>query len=404
MNKNSALTLASGILIGAAGGWFLKPVPPAASIGADHRATEPDMKRSLRTTDAARERERVANRWIGRAGAEGTEKVAKEIPADEMRAVMEKMFSSMWGGIDEKQMGDLLRVMIAWADKDKETALAWARNLEIPQQREIAMTGIARSIGKTDPMAGFEIYSETGTVTTAAAGRALEGMMEEVYRLAAAKGAEALVDIARRSPVNETRTIHGVRLEYPEGFDFATLMDGLAKISRSNLIFDKAIVPPDPMGQWVLRDPDAAFDYVASRIAKGGQLRLDSMVYEMGEKSGSLEARRWIAGKLASVPSDQIPAFVRGAGVLNSPGIFRQYLQEMPSEAADEFRLQSVKLYPGSAMELLLDIPSVDDRVALVERLRGVKDPSHILGQLKKWEVPQERIDQVSEAIRQQDP
>ncbi|RYD17803.1 MAG: hypothetical protein EOP88_24800 [Verrucomicrobiaceae bacterium] len=362
------------------------------------------MKRSLRATDAALERGRAAKRWIDRAETEGMEKVAPEVPPDDMAAVMEKMFSSTWGGLTGKQMGDLLRLMISWAKQDKDGALAWARNLEVSQQREIALTGIAAGVGKTDPMAGFEIYSETGTVTTAAAGRALEAMMEEVYRLAAAKGAEALVDIARRSPVNETRTIHGVRLEYPEGFDFATLMDGLAKISRSNMIFDKAIVPPDPMGQWVLRDPDAAFDYVASRIANGGQLRLDSMVYEMGEKSGSLEARRWIAGKLASVPSDQIPAFVRGAGVLNSPGIFRQYLQEMPAEAADEFRLQSVKLYPGYAMELLLDIPSVDDRVALVERLRGVKDADQILAQLKKWEVPQERIDQVGKTIRQQDP
>lgn len=359
------------------------------------------MKRSVRSDDAAKEKGRVAKRWVDRAESEGMTAVAGQIPPTEMAVVMEEMFSSMWGGLDDKQMADVLRLMVSWAKQDKEGALAWARNLTVPQQREIALTGIASVVGKDDPMAGFGIYVEIGELNTRASGHVLTNMMRDVYRLAAEKGADAVLDITRRSPANNSGVIHHVALEYPEGFDFAKLMDGLAGISRSNMSFDKSIVPPDPMGQWVLRDPDAAFGYAASSIANGGRVSLSDMAYEVGKKSGLLEARRWMAGKMAAVPSDQIPRFIHGAGLLTSPGLFRQYLQEMPEESAAEFRLQSLKVQPMIAMDLLLDIPSLDDRVALVERLRAVKNADPILDKLRKWEVPQERIDQVGETIRQ---
>lgn len=66
---------------------------------------------------------------------------------------------------------------------------------------------------------------------------------------------------------------------------------------------------------------------------------------------------------------------VRQSGLLNSPGILRKYIAAMPEESVAEF--QSIQA-STSTLEILQDVPEVEDRLAIVRRLREVTDPKYI--------------------------
>lgn len=401
-NHNTALILLTGIVIGAAGGWLVKPATPAAPADAVLKAEGPGTKRSSRDDAAKLEKSRVATRWIDRMERDGVKDVAKEIPTGDIQATMEKMMASMWGGMDEEQVGQLMCLMEAWAEQDAEGALAWARRLDVPRQREIALTGVAVAIGKKDPMAGFEIYTEVGEVNVHINSDLLSRMMDEVYQQATAKGVDTLLDIARRTPENKTRMLESVSIDYPEGFDFAKLIDGLAKVSspEGGGRILRSFTPSSPLGKWALRDPDAAFGYALERTGEGRYVSLDEVDYEMARKSGTTEAVRWMGEKLASLERDQLEALLPQSGLLNSPGRLRNYAGVMPEAAANELRFQAIKASPY-AIEVLQDVPSVEDRVAMIERLRGVQKPGLIRSALQQWKVPQDRIDEVMKTVTQ---
>jgi hypothetical protein len=402
MNHKNAHTLLTGMIIGAVAGWLVKPAPQVARENISKEATGPGTKRSSRDDAAMLERGRVATRWIDRMEKDGVERVGEEIPTGDVRPLMEKMMTAMWGGMSGQQVGQLMFLMETWAEQDAEGALAWARGLDVSRQREIALTGVAVVIGNKDPMAGFEIYTEVGEVNVQIENGPLRPMMDEVYRLAAAKGVDALLEIVRRTPENKTRTLPRVSIDYPEGFDFARFIDGLATVNRTDgkVWLSRSFTPPDPLGRWALRDADAAFDHALTRTGEGRYASVDEMDREMAQKSGNTEAVRWMGDKLASLEPAQLAALLPRSGLLNSPGRLRGYAEIMPEAAAQEFRVQAIQASPY-LIEILQDVPGMEERMAVIERLRGVKEPGFIRSAMNQWQVPQERIDKVMQAVTQ---
>ena len=397
-----AFTLFTGILIGVAGAWLVKPSSPARLKDTFQNAARSDTKRSTRGDAAQLEKSRNAARWMDRMEKEGMDKVAEEIPTADMQPLMEKMMASMWGGMSEEQAGQLMFLMETWAEQDAEGALAWARTLEVPRQREIALTGAAVVIGKEDPVAGFEIYAEVGEVNVQIESGPLRPMMDEVYRLAAAKGVGALLEIVSRTPENKTRTHPHVSIEYPEGFDFAKFIDGLATVNsrEGKGWISRSFTPPSPLGRWALRDADAAFDHALTRTGEGRYASVNEMDEEMSEKSGTSEAARWMGEKLASLEPAQLATLLPRSGLLSHPERLRSYAAIMPEAAAREFRFQAIQASPH-LIEILQDVPEVEDRLAVIERLRGVKEPGYIRSFMKQWQVPQDRIDKVTQSVTQ---
>ena len=281
--------------------------------------------------------------------------------------------------------------------------MAWARALSQPQQREVGLVSIAAAVARNDPRAGFEIYAELDEVATPMGGRMLSFMMRTVYNEAARQGIPALLDVVKRTPLNKTRSGEQIEITYPEGTDFKALMDGLLAIKTPE---GKPFEPSNPLGPWGLKDADAAFAYVTLRASEGQRLDLGGMVYELGEKWGTIEAKRWMGAKLASLKPAEQRALLSQADLLSSPGILRTYIAEMPTpEAAAEFRFQVIqysaekKFNPG--YEVLNDVPDVKERVAMIERLRDVKDDRGIRMFLKNWEIPADRIDQITKTVSQ---
>lgn len=402
MKHPSAFTLLTGILIGVAGAWLVKPSSPASLKDTVQKVARSDTKRTTRDDASKLEISRTAARWIDRMEKDGVEKVGEEIPTADMQPLMEKMMAAMWGGMSEQQVGQLMFLMETWAERDAEGALAWARGLEVSRQREIALTGVAVVIGKTDPMAGFEIYTEVGEVNVQIDSDPLRPMMDEVYRLAAAKGVDALLETISRTPENKMRIHPRVSIDYPEGFDFAGFIDGLAAVNRPDgkVWISRSFTPPDPLGRWALRDADAAFDHALARTGEGRYASMDEMDREMSEKSGTTEAVRWMGDKLASLEPGQLAALLPRSGLLNSPGRLRSYAAVMPEAAAQEFRVQAIQASPY-LIEMLQDVPGMEERMEVIERLRGVKEPGFIRSAMKQWQVPQERIDKVMQTVTQ---
>lgn len=131
MKSNTAIALVAGILIGAGGSWILRPshVPESGAqpVSGSSRAIK-----IPRQNAEDLERNRVAKRWLDRMEGGAFEKTVGEIPAGDLEAVIGKMMSSMWGGMNDEQAGQLSKLISAWAEKDPEEALAWARGLDSP--------------------------------------------------------------------------------------------------------------------------------------------------------------------------------------------------------------------------------------------------------------------------------
>jgi hypothetical protein len=398
VNRNTTIILVTGIIIGATSGWLVKPVTPAAAVS---KFAGPKTTLPTRDDTAKREKSRAAARWVARMEKEGVRGVTKEIPPGDIRSVMEEMMASTWGGMSEKQAAQLVLLMEIWEEQDAKGALAWARRLDVPQHRGIALAGVAAGIGKKDPMAGFEIYTEVGVADVPIHSDSLSRMMFDVHRQAAAKGADALLEVARRTPENKTGMLEGIRMGYPEGFDFAKLLDGLAALEAAGGGGGRVLrtfVPSGALGKWGLRDPDAAFDYALSRTAEGQRVRLDDVDYEMSRESSTSDAVRWMGEKLASLEPSQLATLLPGSGLLDNEGRLRSYIRIMPEADARELRYQAIKATP-SVIEILQDVPEMEDRLAVIERLRGVEEPEYIRNAMKQWEVSQERIDRVIETV-----
>lgn len=399
MKPTTLIAMLTGFIAGMGGSLLVRPASRAGD-----EATAADVRRSAtkspRDDAAAQEQSRVAKRWIERIENEGMGETLEKIPAGDMKGVIEKMMVPMWGGMTGEQAERLVSVISAWAEKDPEKALAWARGLDLPRQREIGLCSVAGVVGKKDPMAGFGIYAEIGMVTRPVNSDALDNMMREVFKMAVEKGADGLLDIANRTPRNQETGAMIVQVEYPTAFDFARLLDGLAPMGSGDVPgrFLKPIVPTEPLAVWASRDPEAAFGYVADRTGEGGKVYLGGFIEEMEKRSGSQETERWMGGKLAAMPPEQAATFVSGAGLLWDPDELRKYIAAMPEEAMPELQFQILNTSGGSALEILQDLP-VEDRLEMVERLRDVKEPGHIRKYLREWHVPQDRIEGIVRTV-----
>lgn len=273
MKSTTTLALLTGFIAGIGGTLLVRPAPRAGDEAATTHVGRATTK-SPREDAAALEQGRVAKRWIERIGTDGIGKTLEKIPVGDMEALIEKMMAPMWGSITDEQTGQLVSLISAWAEKEPDEALAWARTRDIPLQRELALTSVAGVVGKTDPMAGFGIYAEIGISTLSVNCDAMDYMMGEVYKTALQNGPDGLIDIARRTPQNGGSGALIVQADYPPAFDFAKLLDALAPMSSPDVPgrFLKAIIPTEPLDVWASRDPEAAFGYVTSRIEEGGKV------------------------------------------------------------------------------------------------------------------------------------
>ncbi len=389
---------------GAGAGWLAKSDAPTA----DPRATKAaERNPAARPGREASAQAKAARHWMDRIETSGVREVAKEVPPGDFKALVEGLMATVWGGMSDKQLEQLVVLIADWAGKDLDGALAWARGLENPKQREVGLVSIAMKVAETDPKAAFEIYAELDEVTTDT-GNYLSEMMQTLYNDAAKQSVEAMLNLAARTPRNGTSGSMGVYIDYPAGFDFRALVDGLVKTTElgGNHELYKPFSPGDPFGAWALRDADAAFGYIVDQTSAGQHLRWSGMPYTLGKKWGSLEADRWMGAKLAALSADEQRGLLAESDLTHSTGTLRKYIMNMPTEeAATEFRLLYLDTTKNGmlahGLEILNDVTDVQERVAIVERLRDVKNDFGLRPALNNWGIPADRIDQIIKTVSQ---
>jgi hypothetical protein len=391
--------------VGFAAGWLTKPVHPAAFPPSGKSAQRPRPPRPAREPSP---QTKAGRHWIDRIKTSGAREVAKEVPTGDFKEVIEGLMAKVWGGMTQSQLEQLVVLIAGWAGRDMDGALEWARGLDNPKQREVGLISIAAKVAKTDPKAAFEIFAEVEEVATEARNY-LSPTMRTLYNDAAKQGVKAILDLANRTPHNGTNSSEGISIDYPAGFDFRALVDGLLKTTDlgGNQELSKPFSPSDPFGPWALQDADAAFDYVVTCTSQGQYLRWSGMTYELGKKLGTLETERWLGSKLGELTPGEQQALLQKSDLAQSPGYLRKYIATMPPEAAAEFRFQVLDHSKGmliATVEILNDVPEIEERVATLERLRGVNKNSGLRTALKGWNLPPDRIERIIETVESKAP
>ena len=406
MSFHRALPIVLAALAGVAIGWVIKPPPSHA--GAAQETNEPVLKRETRRV--GNEDSRIAARWIDKMGTGDLAKigsVAKELPAGEMKAVLNSLMEGVWGSLSDLELARMKLLIAEWAEKDPEGALAWARNLRHPQQRELGLTCIAVAIGSKDPEKGFGIYAELEKVRMPLDPNLIYGVVATTYKNAAKEGAEALLDVLRRTPDSEGSAGNNrmaFPIEYPPGFDFAALMKGLGeagyfKFPEQN---NKSLSIHGTLAQWALKDREAAFSYLMENAKEGTSYQFQYLTAIMAEKEGKARTQAWLGEKLSAMDSAQRQQLVKGSMLMDSNDELKGFIEAMPTEeAAMEFRYDILQAAGeagwGGKYSILSEVPEIEDRLAVIERLQNMRDTDRLETQLKEWNVPQERINGIVE-------
>jgi len=411
MSFHRALPFILTALGGVAIGWVIKP--SASHVDTAKATNEPVLKREDRR--AGNEDSRIAARWIDKMGTGDPIKmgeVAKQVPAGEMKAVLNELIDGVWGSLSDKELERMKLLIAEWTEKDPEGALAWARNLRHPQQRELGLSCIALAIGSKDPEKGFEIYAELEKAQMPVDYNLAYGVISTAYKNAAKNGPEALLEFLRRTPVSDGGGGGlAFNIEYPQGFDFATLMDGLAQDGYFKSFRQgdsKRFSVHGTLGEWAVRDREAAFTYLTEHAKEGTAYPLDQITTWMENKQGKAQTQAWLGEKLSALDSTQRQQLIKGSMLSCGPDELKRFIEAMPTpEAATEFRYEILQAAGeagwGGKYGILNEVPEIEDRLAVIERLQNMRDTERLETQLKEWNVPQDRIDGIVEKVKRKE-
>ena len=415
MSVKRVFPLLCALLGGVAIGWMVKP-DGGAAVDGNAAAPVVVMKREARRDEDVDGK--TASRWLERMQGNTrvmTEhlkmrEVAEEVPAGDYAAVLAGFMESVWGSFSYEQQTQFNLMLEAWVTKDKEGALAWARGLLNPQQREAALQGIAGAVAHRNPQEGYSLYCELDQVTmTEETYSPLRTAITSLYDQAVAQGPQALLDLLERAPGSKVSGA-GLATKYPQGFDFATLLDGLALtgITGDPTLKRPYFQPASPLLAWTKRDPEAAFAYVAEHLGQGTRHDVGGMTGALEEQMGGPDrATEWITGKLLSLEPGQRQTLLAETMISANTTVLDSYLKAMPSQAvADEFIYDAVQ---GGAMieigwaglDILDRLPDVEQRLAVLERVRGAKHFGYLESLLEEWKVPEERIKALMGTVKQ---
>jgi len=406
MSRSRILPIVLATLGGVAIGWVIKPI--ATRAGTAKETSGPVLKREARR--AGNEDSRIAARWMDRMASDDFDQMAKAVPPGEIKTVINGMMESIWGSLSDADVSRIQLLISEWVEKDPEGALAWARSLPHPQQRELGLTCIASAIGQSDLEKGFEIYAELDKVTVRGNAGVIYSVVTRAYTNAAKLGPEALLDVVKRTPASEDRWSMGIGIKYPPDFDFSAMMDGMteAGLFKSKDPVTKPYTLSGVLAEWALRDRDAAFAYLAEHAKEGTAYPFYELEKKIAETQGTPQAQAWLGEKLVALDSAQRQELVKGSMLGAGDEYLNNYVLTMPTEeAATEFRydiLQATGEFGyGRNYGILKEMQEMEDRLAVIERLQNIKHTEPLVEQLKQWNVPQERIDGIVEKVKRKE-
>jgi len=401
MNFRPVVIAVSGCVISFLAGWGTHTMVAGESGRSRDVAAEASSWQTRRRAPDD-ELRKVTARWMDRLGRGETKQVAAAIPPGELRAVINGVMDGVWGDLSSSDRKKLKALIEQWALHDREAALAWARGLRHPQQREVGLTYIAAALAEIDPKRALDIYAEQEEVTLWLGRDKLLALITKLSAEAVARGPQALLDLQRRIPQNETSGIMGVDVTYPDGFDYAVMLDGLAESGKNG----RASWPyqmSSPLGQWAMKDPDGAFSYISKKADAGTHFQFYDLTERLEGKWGGTSTNEWLGQKISSLDPASRKSFLELSGILNSPGSLVGVINGVAdATAANELRYEAIQSTASTTprnFEVLADLPT-DEKIAIISRLRGLKHTDLLKSVMTKWEIPQGEIDRLLESAK----
>jgi hypothetical protein len=194
-------------------------------------------------------------------------------------------------GLGYALRSDIDELIVRWGKEDFDGAWAWAdacanRGLAAHVQGELL-----DQLVETDPDRAFEMYL-AGVKDDEDFGSGVPG---KILGTKVGDGPAVVLDFLARMPKDSS--VSGVTLQYPDGFDFAALLDGMKVFYQGNHDGRPPVMPSNVMEVWSASDPTAAHAWWLANGKIGfegwGEI-LDSLDGQQGpQASATWAADRW---------------------------------------------------------------------------------------------------------------
>lgn len=248
----------------------------------------PQQRRSATSsTTPGTSRAQAAAQWLAKGGSE-TNLLAnmKELEVDEIGLFLEALMAQIGpDGVPLNHRGELKELIGKWGEADFDAAWAWALTCGNSGWGSSAKIALLEKLVLRDPKKALALEIEE----LRADPQHISSVIPQLMDAKAQEGAKALLDFIDSLP-KRTLTASLGGAEYPEGFDFAILMDGLAIYSANGEGQRPPYVPGSPLDIWAAQDPEAAgkwwLEHQSSEIAEWSRV-LDGVFRKLGVDEGS---------------------------------------------------------------------------------------------------------------------
>lgn len=333
--------------------------------------------------------------------------MAKEIPRGDLGPAMEAWFDSYGiGGLSHETVNKAWSLIDAWVADDFNSAWGWANSIQQPATREFVIKAIAGSLAKTDSARAFECLVANGDFRSSFNDSRLLDLITGLSKESLARSPEDFVAFWKKVPAatEMVNSFMGVGVEPPPGTDFLALQSAMDRELGKEL--QRPVNPHGIMSAWTKADPEGAVDYLAARVAAGGEIQgqWGEVKGVISAEKGNAAANQWTLDLLRDLPEGQRGAFLLAAGYQNSPGAFFDVIRAGATDeesAAIVGETLQAGIDQGSdwGISTLLSSLPVEERVRYLKELHGPKAYEAVKTHTGSWNLSEAQMEEIRAAI-----
>lgn len=248
-----------------------------------------------------------------------------------------------------------------WANENFEQAWRWADNCANHALASYAKSQLLDVLAKSDPDRALQIYLDTVKIDEDLRNSFPSKIIEEKVT----EGAAAVISLLEQLPTGDGT--FGMRLKYPDGFDFRTLLDGIKPFYESAGTTRPPIMPANVLGSWASSDPDAAHEWWTENrmrlFESWGNIFTEVELNRGPGAAGAWAAERWV--ETAPEQKQMLVAQLEGTGQTEGSVPYRveTIADALPPQEVDHF-LKQVLIRHGFGPEAGADLADFMGRIS----------------------------------------
>ncbi|WP_193213646.1 hypothetical protein [Luteolibacter marinus] len=259
--KATWTVIVPAVAVGFGIGWWMKPAPepvPEKSAPPAKVSRRPPAEMRSRSAERRATAERTLDELTREPHGQAHKDLLAGLSPEDMPALLgllEERAGLFGLAYDDKRL--VKDLLLQWYEQDPDGALAWTQSLSSEKDRLALIADLIGHEAKTDLAKAIELARQFSKDNEGNP-KIPSGLLFE----SAKGGAEFVVEVCRLGVSNKSfRT--GPGLEYPEGFDFATALNGIADASEAaGPGLTLSSVPGNLLTEWSKLDPQAAYAWL----------------------------------------------------------------------------------------------------------------------------------------------